>query len=646
MKKRISLFLAVVMLLCTVLTACGGENAGSGKIQDNKFLVKDGKSDYVVVLPADAMDKETFASEEFVLFMEQATGCTFQVVAENAVPDGSKYISLGNTSQFQAAFGEKELESLEGMFSAYFIGSKGDNIYIASGDDYDGYGVLYGVYDLLHDLIGYQYYHNSEIALNNSENVNLWSYEKHIVTADFDMRTHSTQYIYAFAEDLHGIRLRYINFSRGKEWDHATIGHSQVPMFISPLDEMDDGRTFGEAHPEWFVDPSAEVVTLSNNQLCWTAGGDEESLELMQTIAAEKMLEYTEINDLATFFMLGQMDTEYVCNCQGCTEAIKQWGGSANGLQIAFVNGIIEKTEALLDQTQPDREILYAVYAYKPTEAAPVKTDSDGKLVPYSDKVIPHEKMRIFFAPIRLNYAYPMDAPYNSDSYTNLKGWDAVCDKDQLIAYIYDLNVSYYFANWYNFRTLSSIYTDLKEAGITYLLSQGVSDTSTICFDELRAYVISQLMWDTEQSFDELAEDFIDHYYKDAADSMQELFELIDDRYAYYAAAKDPGIGSAVAVIYSTELWPRPLVEQMDRCIMESMDAIAHLEETDPEQYELLKARIMKEYLSNIYLKVALYKDFYTDSEIAEMKEIWEYYLAYWNISKGGEGYAVTDIFA
>ena len=63
------------------------------------------------------------------------------------------------------------------------------------------------------------------------------------------------------------------------------------------------------------------------------------------------------------------------------------------------------------------------------------QTDSNGNYVPYSDKVIPHEKMRIFFAPIRLNYAYPMDAPYNSDCYANLKGWDAVCDKDQLIAY-------------------------------------------------------------------------------------------------------------------------------------------------------------------------------------------------------------------
>ena len=214
------------------------------------------------------------------------------------------------------------------------------------------------------------------------------------------------------------------------------------------------------------------------------------------------------------------------------------------------------------------------------------------------------------------------------------------------MAYIYDLNVSYYFANWYNFRTLSSIYTDLKEAGVSFMLSQGVSDSNTICFDELRAYVISQMMWDTEQNLEDLVADFMINYYKDASDSMQELFELIDDRYAYYAAAKDPGIGSVVSVIYSTELWPRALVEQMDRCIMDSMEAIAPLAESNPEQYEMLKARIMKEYLSNIYLKMVLYKDSYTDSEIAEMKEIWEYYITYWNITKGGEGRDLSDIFA
>lgn len=646
MKKRISLFLAIVMLLCTVLTACGGDDAAMGKKLDNKFLVKDGQSDYVVVLPSQPMPKETFASEELVLFMEQATGYTFQVVTEDAVPSGKKYISLGNTSQFQAAFGDKETEELEGTFSAYFIGSKDDNIYIASSDDYNGYGVLYGVYDLLHDLIGYTYYHNSEIALTKSNTVNLWSYEKHIETADFDMRTHSTAYIYTFPEDLHGIRLRYINFSRGDEWDPTTIGHSQVPMFISPIDEFDDGSTYAEVHPEWFVDPTATTVTKSNNQLCWTAGGDAASLDKMQNIIAEKMLEYVQLNDVAIFFMLGQMDTEYVCNCDSCVAAMKEWGGTSNGLQIAFVNTIIEKTEKLLDEAEPDREVLYAIYAYKPTEAPPVKTNSDGEYEPYSDKVIPHEKLRIFFAPVRMNYGHSITSSHNADVYTNLQGWDAVCDKEQLIAYVYDLNVRYYFANWYNYRTLASLYTELRNAGVTYLLSQGVSDSNTICFDELRAYVISRLMWDTELSFDELVSDFINNYYKDAAEPMQELFELIDDRYAYYAAVVDPGVGTPDGVVYTTELWTKGMIEQMDRCIMESMDAIAHLEESDPEQYELLKARIMKEYLSNIYLKVVLYKDSYTDSEIAEMKQIWDEYIAYWNITKGGEGYDITDIFS
>lgn len=646
MKKRISLFLAIVMLLCTVLTACGGDDAAMGKKLDNKFLVKDGQSDYVVVLPSQPMPKETFASEELVLFVEQATGCTLQVVAEDAVPSGKKYICLGNTAQFRDAFGEKELAELEGTFSAYFIGSKDDNIYIASSDDYRGYGVLYGVYDLMHDLIGYTYYHNSEIALTKSNTVNLWSYEKHIETADFDMRTHSTAYIYAYPEDSHGTRLRYINFSRGEEWDPTTIGHSQVTMFISPIEEGEDGRTYAEAHPEWFVDPTATTVTKSNNQLCWTAGGDAASLDEMQNIIAEKMLEYVQVNDVAIFFMLGQMDTEYVCNCDSCVAAMKEWGGTSNGLQIAFVNTVIEKTEKLLDEAEPDREVLYAIYAYKPTEAPPVKTDSDGSFVPYSDKVIPHEKMRIFFAPVRMNYGHSVTSSHNADVYTNLQGWDAVCDKDQLIAYVYDLNVRYYFANWYNYRTLASLYSELHDAGVTYLLSQGVSDSNTVCFDELRAYVISRLMWDTSLSFDELAADFIKNYYKDAAEPMQELFELIDDRYAYYAAVVDPGVGTPDGVMYTTELWTKGLIDQMDRCIMESMDAIAHLEESDPEQYALLKARIMKEYLSNIYLKVVLYKDFYTDSEIAEMKQIWDEYIAYWNITKGGEGRDLFDIFS
>lgn len=645
MKRKLSFALAVITLASCLLCACGNKDTdGSyGKKLDNKFFVSNGTSEYVLLLPEEPMEMESFAAQELTDNVERATGCKVETVSEGNVPAGKKYISLGNTQQFNSAFSGEDIRALEGTFSSYFIGSKDDNIYIVSSDDYTGYGVLYGVYDLMHDLIGYTYYHDTEIAVTKASTVNLWSYEKHIVEADFDMRSHSTAYIYGHND--HNIRLRYINFSRGIEWDHTTGGHSQVTMFMSPIDTDENGESYGHSHPEWFYDPTAETVTMNNNQLCWTAGGDPESLDELQTIMAEKMIEYVQMNPEATFFMLGQMDTEYVCQCDGCLEAMKEWGGTSCGLQIDFVNGIIEKTEAMLDEVMPGKEILYPIYAYKPTIAAPVKTDENGNYIPYSDRVIPHEKLRVFFAPIRLNFAHAFDSPLNADSYVNLRGWDAVCDQDQLITYIYDLNVHYYFANFYNYTTLASMYTDLKEAGVSYLVSQGVSDGNTLCFDELRAYCISWLMWDTELSFNELASDFIDNYYKDAADAMQELFDLITDRYAYVAAIQNQGIGSVSAVLYDSEIYTRSFINQMDRCIFDAMEAIEPLRDTDAEQYELLKARIMKEYLSNIYLKINLYKDNYSDSEIAEMEQIWDEYTLYWDLKKGGEGQNLSDIF-
>ena len=139
---------------------------------------------------------------------------------------------------------------------------------------------------------------------------------------------------------------------------------------------------------------------------------------------------------------------------------------------------------------------------------------------------------------------------------------------------------------------------------------------------------------------------FITNYYKDAAPAMQNLFDMIRDQNAYFLGAKNPGFATANGVIYDTELYPRPFVEKMDEQIFAALDAIAHLENTDPEQYELLKARIMKEYLSNIYLKMSLYKNAYSETEIEEMRQIWNQYIAYWDITKGGEGNGLTNIFA
>lgn len=646
MKRKLSFALAAILLLTCALTGCGNDqDSAYGTKLEDQYLVKQGSSSYVLVLPDQAMTYETMAAEEFTYFMEQATGYAFQTVTQGNIPSGSKYISLGKTSQFLSAFSEEDLAEVDGTFSSYFIASKDGNIYIAGSDDHRGQAVLYGVYDLLQDLIGYTYYHNDEIYFEKTQDVNMWQYKAHVVAPSFDMRTHSTNYIYAFRNDTHGTRLRYINFSRGLEWDQMTIGHSQVYIFLAPRDEDENGVRYGDSHPEWFYDPTATTVDKSSNQLCWTAGGNPESLDLMQTVIAEEMLQYVMMDATATFFMLGQQDTEYVCQCDGCRAALAQWGGSACGLQIDFVNGVIEKTEAMLAQQNVQRDVLYAIYAYKPTEAPPVKKAEDGSFVPYSDRVIPHEKMRIFFAPVRLNFGFSFDSPYNADAYNNLLGWGAVCDAQQLMVYTYDLNIHQYFVNFFNLGTIASHMQDYEKAGVSYLLSQGISDANATCFDELRAYCISRLMWDTSLNTQELAADFINHYYKDAADAMQTLFDMIVEQNAYYLAVEDPGSGVATGLTYNTACYPRAFVEKMDQQIDMAMEAIAHLQESDPEKYELLKARIMKEYLSNIYLKMVLYKDFYSETEVSEMEAIWNYYTQYWDIRKGGEGADLPNLF-
>jgi len=54
----------------------------------------------------------------------------------------------------------------------------------------------------------------------------------------------------------------------------------------------------------------------------------------------------------------------------------------------------------------------------------------------------------------------------------------------------------------------------------------------------------------------------------------------------------------------------------------------------------------MKEYLSNIYLKMVLYRDFFTESEVNEMEEIWNTYTQYWNLKRGGEGAGLPQLFS
>lgn len=645
MKKRIiSLALALVLLM-TCFAGCGKETVQeneqslelSSTVVADKFIVQGGKTEYSLVLPENALERETMAAEEFATFMAQATGCTFQTVTENNVTDGAKFISIGNTKQFAAAFPDVDLKTIADKQSSYYIGTKGDCIYIASGSGFNGDGSLYGIYDLLEDLVNYTYYWDDEICVDEMSDVNLRNYDLTLVEPSFDMRTLSTNYIYG--NHTHNHRLRFLNFSQGGEWNSNTFGHSQLRSFVHPTDTDENGVEYGQTHPEWFVNPYETTMAIQTNQLCWTAGGDEESLKELQTVCANRMIEYLQMDTIANFFMFGQHDNSDACNCASCTAALQEWGGTMSGLQIAFVNGMLEQVEAWREENQPDREVFYVVYAYHFTQSPPVKKDADGNYVAYSEKVIPSEKLRIYFAPVTSNYAYTFDSPINDETYQDLKGWETVCTDGQLFAYLYDLNINYYFVNFFNYGTIQSTAQELKDAGVTYYLNQGVSDAKYASgFQEMRGYVTSNIMWDTSRNYQELAADFITHYYKDAAPQIQEVFDMICDQCTYYSYDVDYGLSTINAYPELSGLYPRNFVDKLDEVFQQAFDAVAEYETSDPELYDTLYHRILKEYMCVLYLKGSVYGDYCTTEELNEIRSLWNYCIDHWGFTMGGEG--------
>lgn len=633
--------ISLLALVSFSAIACKGpeeENNNSsqeGEVIKDKFLVKGGLSDYYVVLPEKSGDKVVYAAREFVDYIYASSDYTLPIITDKDVKKDYKFISFGNTTQFEAKFSDVDFSPLENTQSAYFISTEDDNIYIASNKNSRGNGVLCGTYDLLHMMIDYTYYAKDEIHYDNKEDINLVKYDRAFVNYSFDSRSIGTREL--TFNDENNTRLGLINIYRGQEWAQNLYGHSQVRAFLSPEDKDANGVPYGTSHPEWFLHVGVPYLL---NQLCWSSFLT--SPEFVDAIAKKFIYYFQEYPD-AIYFMFGQEDNKTPCQCDRCVKEIEEHAGSYAGLQIELMNRIIEKTDAWLNENQPGREVKYVVFAYYFSKEPPVKSDGKGGYKPYSDSVIPNKNILFFYAAIEANYLYPLESPVNVETNSALNKWSYIAS-GQIMIYFYDVNFHNYFINFCNFGVVKSMYKVCHDYGVSYMYSQGAMDTATSCFSEMRAYVESNLMKDLSKDYEVLAKDFMDNYYKDASSAMQEIYQINKDRYAYWIAA-EPGIGSIYGNVATSRMWPSSVVRKLDQAITNAMEAIEKYQSSNSGLYTLLKNRIMKEYLAIIYLKVTLYRATYTDEQIEEMKNIFEYYTNYYSIVASMEGGNLGGIF-
>ena len=79
-------------------------------------------------------------------------------------------------------------------------------------------------------------------------------------------------------------------------------------------------------------------------------------------------------------------------------------------------------------------------------------------------------------------------------------------------------------------------------------------------------------------------------------------------------------------------------MEKINAQFDEALKSIEKYQTSDPELYETLKNRIMKERLSALFIDLTIIPEQYTDTELAQKKADFKYYVNLFKFSEAQEG--------
>lgn len=509
MKKK--LICAACAVLAAAITFCGCSSAtvriNDGKTETEReftpvsgeFIVKNGKSDYIIVTENDPEDELKTAASELKTFFAEATGITLKTVQDKETSGREKkIISLGATSYARIALGTLGEELGAGD---YRIAAENGGIFVLGGSDSS---VIWGVYKLLNYMFGYEFYQKNVYTL--ARNVKTLNYFKADVTkkAAIALRADYSG-MNDYGSSISSTRLGLMTD------DKTSVGdiHNSLEMLKPDV--------YGITHSAWY--------SVTGDQLCYTAHGDEKELEAMvETVAEELYSLFMKSDSLTkTFARFQMMDNKNWCSCAACTEAEELYGAKS-GAMLKTCNLIGERVNEKLRAADDDRKITVVPLLYNATENVPVESGENGKYVM-------NEKLG------KLEYVTPLWACMAMKDHA--KGWG---DEENAAAldmlekmngafenfWIWDYGVDFndYLVPFDTFNTMKEDFEILGSYKIgLYLYQLANSARNVTGFNGLKVYLFSKLAFDPSLDIEELTEDYFRHVYGEGGKAMKKLYD-------------------------------------------------------------------------------------------------------------------------
>ncbi len=418
------------------------------------------------------------AAEELAYYLQEISSAKFEVITHPATD--KKLIVIGRNNSLTEAIEDKmDFDSI--IADGFKIMAYDGNIYIAGKIDR---GTLYGVYHFLDIYLGVKW-----------------------LSPDFEVVPKKDVIKIKAMDDLQNPRFLYREIFSGDTDDayfrqHNRLNGCKGGTHRQYLEYPTEINTWSKYAP-WGGNNFQEIVSPEYHY-----GGQ---ILMMNESVREEAAQYF-INKIASegiesWYSFSQEDHGWIPDNESLSFAMQHCGK----LSAPVVDLVINVTERVR-KVYPNAHLSTLAYQWS------FEPPCNMSVPPY---------VMIEIAPINANFGYPYnDSMHNQGIYSAFQGWSMIASS--LAIWDYITNFQNYLQPWPNIYPMCE--------NIKYLASikpmkvyfgEGAYNTQGAEFAELRAWVASRLLWNPNQDYEALIDEFCDYYYGNASTYIKQYIDLL-----------------------------------------------------------------------------------------------------------------------
>lgn len=453
--------------------------------QDKKLtLLKDGKSDYVIIIPKDFNKKILYAAELFQKDVEKVTGCLLPIITDNNRTK-KKEICIGFTNRSKS--------NINGLDYGYKVFTEKDKVFIngqegnVTGEENSNF-VVYAVIDLLEKHLGIRKF---------TEDCEIYPQKKDIIIDINDLN-----YSFSPRNTYRQVRSQFTR--RNPDFRLWLKQHLQEDMFaegyfVHTFEKLVPRAVYFENHPEYYSLINGKRM---HDQLCLT---NPEVLNIIIDKLKEEMVKQPN----AKVWSVSQTDNFSYCSCDKCRE-INEREESPSGALISFVNKVAIAF--------PDKTISTLAYQY--SRKAPKNTKPEKNVQIMLCTIEEDRNKTIEDIGIDALKSNPNTQTFAQD----IEDWGKITDN--IFLWDYEVNFAYSVSPFPNLHVLKpNIEFFIKNHAYQHF-QQANSDYGHE-FAELKTYLISKLLWNIDIDKDSIINEFLEGYYGKASKFIRQYIDTL-----------------------------------------------------------------------------------------------------------------------